>query len=165
MVQVEFIKPEKHISQRVPKYGGLPPDIAVMRALNATKELTTGYQGWAVDDLQDLWHLFLETVKTKSANRKKIQKMFDVCHEIRGEGGTFGYPLISIVGDSLCKYLDLKHTMAGKELDVVRIHILSLKAIFRQKLAGPQSELATTVTELLQALRDKVDRETDSHYS
>ena len=55
------------------------------------------------------------------------------------------------------KFLDKKDTLSKKELGVVRIHILSLKAVFRQKLKGSQGKLAGTIRELLIALRAKVD--------
>ena len=160
MIKPQLIKPKRHISERVPKTGGIPPDQAIIRALNAAHELTTGYQGWAVDDLQDLWNLFLETEHSDGTIPDMTIKMFDVCHEIRGQGGTFGFPLISIIGDSLCKFLDKKECLSKKELGVVRIHILSLKAVFRQKLKGSQGSLSDTIRELLVALRAKVDPDT-----
>ena len=85
MTRPQLIKPKKHISAKVPKSGGLLPETAILRALNAAEELTTGYQGWAVDDLQDLWQLFLDSKRHKGKDPELTIKMFNCCHEIRGQ--------------------------------------------------------------------------------
>jgi len=151
-----IIQPERHISQKVPKTGGLSPDRAIMRALNAAEGLMDSYQGWAVDDLADLWQRFL-TMEEQGVAKDDIDAMYDIAHEIRGQGGTFGYALVSRIGDSLCKFLEGHQTLKAIELDVIKVHILAMKAVFKQGLKGAQPELAETLSELLQALRNKVN--------
>ncbi|MDD9878029.1 MAG: hypothetical protein OXR84_11370, partial [Magnetovibrio sp.] len=84
-------------------------------------------------------------------------EMFDIAHEIRGQGGTFGFDLISTIGDSLCKFLDGRARLAGVELEVIKVHILAMKAVFRQDLSGAQPQLLGDLKELLELLRAKVD--------
>ena len=155
----QIIRPKRHISQKVPKKGGPRPDQAILQALNAAEELMDQYQGWAVDDLSRLWNQFqeLETEESRALAASEILDMFNVSHEIRGQGGTFGFPLISMIGDSLCKFLEDRKEVSEVELEVIRVHILAMKAVFRQELRGPQTPLRRDLEELLQMLRTKID--------
>jgi chemotaxis protein histidine kinase CheA len=160
MAKSSYIRPRRHISQKVPKSGGPTPQQAILKALNAAEELMDSYQGWAVDDLAVLWQKF-QIVDEKKATKNDIAEMYNVAHEIRGQGGTFGYKLISTIADSLCKFLDGRRTLNHGELDVIKIHILAMKAVFNQELKGKQPELAEQLSELMQALRNKIDLRTN----
>jgi len=87
--------------------------------------------------------------------------MFDMAHEIRGQGGSFGFPLVSVIGDSLCKFLDGRARLAGAELEVIKVHILAMKAVFRQDLKGTQDAMARDLKDLLELLRAKIDLDTN----
>jgi hypothetical protein len=155
----EIFRPPRHISKKVPKTGGPRPDEAILRALNAAEDLMEQYQGWAVDDLTLLWRRFkeLEHEESRELAASEILDMFNISHEIRGQGGTFGFPLISLIGDSLCKFLEDRKQLSLIELEIIRVHVLAMKAVFRQELRGPQTPLRRDLNDLLQLLRTKVD--------
>ncbi|NQV84081.1 MAG: Hpt domain-containing protein [Rhodospirillales bacterium] len=132
--------------------GGPTPEQAVLRALNAAEGMAGEYQGWAVDDLQALWQAYQDS----AAGSGNVSKMFDIAHEVRGQGGSFGFPLISRIGDSLCKFLETRTSLAAGDLEIIKIHILAMKAVFQQGLKGKQASLDGELTHLLAALRDKV---------
>lgn len=128
-----------------------------MRALNAAENLIGEYQGWAVDDLEMLWQKYTVLAETRQIGDDEIEEMFNMAHEIRGQGGTFGYPLVTTIGDSLCKFIDGRARLTEIELEVVKVHILGLKAVFRQELKGDQKALGNDLRELLELLRAKID--------
>lgn len=146
-------RPPVRLKDKVPETGGPDPQTAVLRALSAAKDLMEGYQGWAVDDLQKLW----EAYESSADGAADVRRMYSIAHEIRGQGGSFGFPLISVVGDSLCKFLDRRQALDGPDRDIVRIHILAMKAVFRQGLKGDRGPLARELPKLLLALRTRVD--------
>ena len=155
MAETHFLKPQKHISQKV-RRGGPSMEVAILAAVNAADDLIGQYQGWAVDDLEKLWQSFVDTSRTGRADPAKLKELYDMTHEARGQGGSFGFPLISVVGDSLCKYLDGRPRLKARDLDVVRVHIMAMKAIFRQGLKGHQGGLSKELHQLLGAFRAKV---------
>lgn len=155
MAETRFLKPQKHISQKV-RRGGPSMEVAILAAVNAADDLIGQYQGWAVDDLEKLWQSFVDTSRTGRADPAKLKELYDMTHEARGQGGSFGFPLISVVGDSLCKYLEGRPRLKARDLDVVRVHIMAMKAIFRQGLKGHQGGLSKELHQLLGAFRAKV---------
>lgn len=148
--------PPRHISDKVPKQGGPSPAAAIRRALDLADELVGDYQGWAIDDIEALWQQFLAGTHGQT-NRTAVRRMFDLAHEARGQGGSFGFPLISLIADSLSKFLEGRSDLAGREAEVVKIHIQAMKAVFRQGLKGEQAALAHDLQPLLAELRGRVD--------
>ena len=151
-----FLRPQKHISQKV-RRGGPSMEEAILRAVNAAEDLIGQYQGWAVDDLEKLWQSFVATSREGRADPVRLMELYNMTHEARGQGGSFGFPLISVIGDSLCKYLEGRPRLKARDLDVIKIHILAMKAVFRQSLKGNQQGLDKELRTLLSAFRDKVE--------
>ncbi len=150
-----FENPPQRLSSKVRKTGGPTPEQAILRALNAAEDLMDSYQGWAVDDLTSLWQAF-EVSTSASDDAENITRMYDLTHDIRGEGGSFGFPLISIIGDSLCKFIEGKKSLKRTELEVVKVHILAMRAVFRQELKGAQPGLERELRQLLTLLRERI---------
>lgn len=151
----DYIEPKRRLAEKVPKTGGPAPDIAIMRALNAAEDLVESYQGWAVDDLEALWRTFQEASARDPNGTLDRDGMFDMAHEIRGQGGSFGFPLISVIADSLCKFIESQERIQASHLDIIRVHILAMKAVFRQGIKGENPDLAGELASLLRALRDR----------
>lgn len=149
------IKPARVLGDKVPKTGGPSPEQAITRALRMGEQLIDSYQGWAVDDLQALWEESKSLTPQGAVAKIHIQKLYNMSHEIRGQGGTFKFSLISVLGDSLCKYLENRETLDHRGLDIIRLHILAMKAVFRQELKGDQKELGAQLGELLHTLRSQ----------
>lgn len=156
MAENSIIRPPRHISRKVPKTGGLEPEEAILRALSAASELTEEYQGWAVDDLERLWGKFKKLSGDAENSKADISELFDIAHEIRGQGGSFDFPLITTIADSLCKFIDQRQQLNAAELEVFKVHIMAMKAVFRQQLKGKQPDLNVQLTELLLSIRNKV---------
>lgn len=148
-------QPPDRLRRKVKKTGGPTPEKAILRALNAAEDLIDGYQGWAVDDLAALWKTYEET-RSARGNTGQILKMFEIAHGIRGEGGSFGFPLISTIGDSLCKFLEDRKKLGAQESEVVKVHILAMRAVFRQDLKGPQPGMERDLRQLLALLRERM---------
>ncbi len=146
-----LIQPPKRVSEKVRRTGGPSAQQAIMRALNAAEDLMENYQGWAVDDLTKLWRTF-----EGGGSAADIEQMFEIAHGIRGEGGTFGFPLVSIIADSLCKFLEGRRKLGPTGHEVVKVHILAMRAVFRQKLDGAQPKLEGDLRQLLSMLRERL---------
>ncbi len=153
----KFITPPRLMANKVKKTGGPSAEQAIMRALNAASDLMNSYQGWAVDDLTRLWRTF-QAAPRGTHSPEDIAQMFEIAHGIRGEGGSFGFPLISMIGDSLCKLMEGKTRLTLPELEIVKVHILAMRAVFNQHLKGPQPKLEGELRQLLTLLRDRADR-------
>ncbi len=144
-----LITPPRHLSDKVPSTGGPIPEDAIRKALNLGNELSQSYKGWAIDDLQALWEEYKTLTEQPKLAPSCITKMYDMGHEIRGQGGTFGYPLITLIGDSLCKYLEGRRKLGNKGQNIVQLHLLAMKAVLRQDMKGSQETFEHDLKALL----------------
>ena len=69
---------------------------------------------------------------------------------IKGLGGTFGYPLVTVIASSLNDYVLKRDTAEDRQLLVVRLHIDAIYVLLAQKAAGLRPE---TEGELLASLK------------
>lgn len=153
----KIVRPPNELAKKVKRTGGPTPEQAILRALNAAEDLMDEYQGWAIDDLTKLWQTF-EKTSGKGLNGDQISQMFEIAHGIRGEGGSFGFPLVTVISDSLCKFLEGRKSMSASEQEVVKVHILAMRAVFRQQLSGSQPKLEGELRQLLTLLRDRMSQ-------
>ncbi len=150
-----IIDPPRRVSEKVPRVGGQSPESAIRRSLNSRKELVDSYETSAVDDLQKLWQEHEAMKDQTPIGKDRVARIFDFSHEARGQGGSFGYPLVSLIADSLCKFVEPKEQLDDEQLNIVQLHLLALKAVFRQRLKGQQPEMGSELTKLFAAIRTK----------
>lgn len=151
----QFETPPNKLKSKVRRTGGPSAQTAILRALNAAEDLIDTYQGWAVDDLAKLWQAF-QSSQNGTATASQIDEMFEITHGIRGEGGSFGFPLVSVIADSLCKFLEPRKRVGKAELEIIKVHILAMRAVFKQGLKGTQPGLERELRQLLALLRDRM---------
>jgi len=83
----------------------LPPDI-LARAEAALAGLSGRYLEWAGADAARL-RACLDEVRTPGADLAMLlPRLFTISHDMKGQAATFGYPLVSELGNRLCRLIE-----------------------------------------------------------
>jgi hypothetical protein len=98
--------------------------------------------------------MHLGQLKTNPASTDAARRIFDVAHDLRGEGGSFGYPAVSNIATLICKVTEEPERTHPRRLTVVTVHIDSLKAMVRYNVKGDPNG---TALEIISALATLVD--------
>lgn len=147
------IIPPNTIAAKVTGSGGVDPE-AVKRAEMAVAGLRGGFERTASDQvarLQNLQARFAGGAEPDDA----LAEIFQLAHELRGQAGTFGYDLLSRVGDLLCRYAERGDTGSARGASVLKALIDALAAILARKARGDGDALGR---ELLLELEQLVGR-------
>lgn len=65
------------------------------------------------------------------------REIFSFAHDLRGQGGSFGYPLLSEIGGSLCQFLEARDfQLIDGDKVVVHSHFDAVAAILADEIAG-----------------------------
>jgi hypothetical protein len=122
---------------------------ALERAEAAVAALARDYLAWARADLE-LCHRHLAAARAEPADRSRhVDDLFGVAHNIKGQGSSFGYPLMTRLGQSLCQLTRLPHNFTDTDLELIAAHLQAMADILRQEVRGEgTSELQAQVQKL-----------------
>ncbi len=110
----------------------------------ALENLATGMGDWIRTDLDRLTaarNAFLENTQSKEC----IDTLHRAAHDLKGLGQTYGFPLVSLIADTLCKAIQQTIKKGALPEDIVNAHVDALRAVVNLNLrdtdSGPAREL------------------------
>ena len=112
-------------------------------------ELKQDFSQWVCEDLSRLRKSFELACSDGTKRREHLDTIADVVHEIKGEVGTYNYPLMTQVAESLQNFVSSIEDCRDVQLEIVGKHVEALEAIIRENLEGSGGETGTELTEAL----------------
>jgi hypothetical protein len=128
--------------------GGFDP-VAVRCADIAVEELAEGYEARLAAEVKALDEAFRAMRRESALDSKRL---FVFAHTLRGEAGTYGYPLISAIGNTLASFLDRRAALGAADIEVVESHVNALRATVARKVKGDGGEIGAQLVEGLAAM-------------
>ncbi len=90
------------------------------------------------------------------ATPENLDAVFQLAHDIKGQGGSFGYDLMTIVGNQLFRYIEAPEGKAGKtDVEVIFLHAHTMQVIMSQDLKGDGGQAVEQLMAGLDAVFDK----------
>ena len=137
--EVEYITPPNDLRKKQ-KLAGVSMTLdsgwvdAAERSIGAAK---FDYMEAANEDLAKLQQAY-ETVVKDPANRVvHVQALYGLVQSIKGQGSSFGFPLMSAVGNQLARFIEeTGDNLTDPQLEVVKVHVEALRLIMMQKMEG-----------------------------
>lgn len=134
-----------------------------LEMLEKAEQIVAGLQGsyleWVQEDLKKLQALYDEAKAADTADRAALFKaIFNVAHDVKGQGGSFGYHLMTAVGNQLCRFLEAAPQAGEGELQVVALHIDAMRLIIAQRMEGEGGRQGEAMLRGLQAVVAKVGK-------
>jgi hypothetical protein len=83
----------------------LDPD-ALARAEAALANLSDRYIAWATADQARLEACLAEMLADSASRPDLSARLFTIAHDMKGQAATFGYPLITDLGNRLCRLVE-----------------------------------------------------------
>jgi chemotaxis protein histidine kinase CheA len=120
-------------------------------------ELSDTYVGWTQQALERFKELLAGREQADTDIDKLRQDLHRIAHDIKGMGGSFGFPLMSDFGTSLCLYLRSLPDGTPLVVEIIEAHLEAMDAILKDgtKGAGGEDEQALVAT-LAQMVNDVV---------
>lgn len=111
---------------------------------------------WALDYLSKLSDLCTEALLADAEAGRGIhfQEINHLALELRGQGGTFGYPLISTLGKMLFDATSEGCREDNNAVEIVQAHINTMRAVIREKISGDGGKIGRS---LLASLKKALD--------
>ncbi|NQW01334.1 MAG: response regulator [Rhodospirillales bacterium] len=115
------------------------------------------FHDWAQDYLSMMSRICDKALELPEEKRRKaFEKINEIAHELRGQGGTFGYPLITSVGKMLYGITGFACSMDDMAIRIVKAHIDVMRVVFRDQVSGDGGEIGRELIKtLIRAIRQE----------
>lgn len=153
--KVEFIDNPNPLRAKVGVKRDADAAALIAQAEETVQKLGGEFEGIFAESVASLASAMAEVRKTGMDRERGLIQMRRLLHDLRGQAGTFGYPLVSQVGDSACKFIDLSEDIGTNEVAVLAMHIDALKAINQSKITGDGGPIGH---ELMSGLRKIISK-------
>ncbi|HBC09541.1 MAG TPA: hypothetical protein DC046_18435, partial [Rhodospirillaceae bacterium] len=115
------------------------------------------YVGSALDYVISLQRIMVEAGAAPDKS-EHFQRIHGLAKQLGLQGETFGYPLVSMVGNSLMRFTGGGLPNSTSSIDLVKVHIDSLTVILRNNIAGDGGDTGRELVSQLQAAIKKITR-------
>ena len=130
---------------------------AVRKAQEALAALAENFTEWMRADLDAALASLAKAKDSQPDNASHLADIYAVCHNIKGQGGSFGYDLITHVGKSLCDYLHDTGSASERKLKVVEAHLTAIEVIIDRDIQGDGGQVGKQLQAKLRSLTEAAD--------
>lgn len=127
---------------------------AVARADEALKGMSGSFEEWLNKDVTRL-HTARLAAHAGGWTVEGLEGLMTVSHDVKGMGGTYGYPIVTQMAASLCRLIetDAGKAAAQSDPDLVHAHVDAIRAAARDGIKNDGHSIGRT---LLHALEERV---------
>ena len=127
------------------------PAVLLERAEAELQRSALDFTDWARNYLGDLSTLCAETLQNPEGRRRHFVEINLLAHELRGQGSTFGYPLITTFAKMLYDASGKSALQDDSGVEIVKAHIDAMRAVVREKVSGDGGEIGQALLQSLEA--------------
>lgn len=124
------------------------------RAEAAVSDLAKNYASWALADVAKARVALASAVDDPKGRARHVEALFRVGHDLKGQGASFGFPLVTTIGQSLCVLTrDRARDYWDEHLDLARSHIDAIDLVLTKDIKGDGGKVGA---ELVARLEQRV---------
>lgn len=120
---------------------------ALEAAEKALEKMAEDYPDWVSGLIVKLQEQHGRCVDTPEKRRDCFEAINHIAHDMKGQGGTFGYPLITTVADSLYGFTYSREGITDNQVELVKAHLDAMRAVIRGRVSGSGGEIGEKLIE------------------
>lgn len=125
---------------------------ALERAEKAVESLNEEYADWAQQDIGALRGAIAAARRNPNDLRGAIGEIYTRALDLKGQGGGFGYDLITSVGDLLTKFMEGRTAISPRDFEIIQAHADAMHAVIRDGIKGDGGEVGVEIVAGLRKL-------------
>jgi hypothetical protein len=137
----------------------LTVDPKALEAANAAlAKMSEDYPDWVSKHIEELRVHHARCVDSPGERVRRYGMMREIAHEMKGQGGTFGYPLMTTFAASLHDFVGPRAGTTDNHIEIVKSHIDSMAAVIKERVKGSGGEIGKALTAGLKSAIDRYTR-------
>lgn len=120
---------------------------ALEKAQKALSKMSEDYPDWVSGLIVKLQEQHGRCVDSPEMRRDCFEEINHMAHDMKGQGGTFGYPLITSFADSLYGFtIQRPGDISDNQIELVKAHVDAMRAVIRGRVSGSGGEIGETLS-------------------
>jgi len=133
----QIIKAPQTLQSKVEKGGPGAVDLdALAKAEAVIANLADDYLDWVREDFVRLEAAYDVLISGEGNDKDNLEALFQIAHDMKGQGGSFGYDLMTSIGDHMCRLLEKVDKAGPLEIKMIRLHIDAMRVVITKELKG-----------------------------
>jgi len=121
------------------------------KATAALETMSEDYPDWVTGLIDKLADVHRRCVDTPEQRFQFFEQLHAIAHDMRGQGGTFGYPLMSDFADGLFDFTIVGTPTTDKNVEIIKAHIDSMRVVISKRVSGDGGEVGVQLKASLEA--------------
>jgi hypothetical protein len=154
----QLIRPRNSMLERLGGRPGVPGRVdesLLKKAEDRIAVAGASYPERVKADLDKLVALANQAATDPNRRDEAITGINLIVHEIRGEGATFGYPLLTKFAGSLFKFTDGLTSPTERQLALIKAHVDVMTAVVKAGIKGDGGALGAQIDQTLAVAIEK----------
>ena len=155
--KLEVINPKNVLKEKVGSNGAGAIDLeALEKAEEVIASMADSYLDSVEDDLRNIDEAFEKLEAATGDRKEELMGVFQTALILKGEGGSFGYDLMTTIGNELCRLIEKLDKAGPKEVEAIKLHIDSMKLVIGNDIKGDGGDVGKKMLTGLQQVCDKL---------
>ncbi len=157
--EMEIINPPNTLKSKVREGGPGAVDLATLeRAENVIAEMADSYLEWVQEDLKRIEGAYKKLAEASGERTKEAEEVFQIAHDIKGQGGSFGYDLMTLIANELCRLIERQDGFGPAEVQAVKVHIDAMKLVIQNRMKGDGGANGQALVDGIRQVGDKLNK-------
>lgn len=105
-------------------------------AEEALNEMAEDYPDWVMSVIDELFEVHRRCVDDDANRKAYFEKINAVAHDMKGQGGTFGYQLITDFAEGLYNFTSKGAGLSDSHVEIIKAHIDAMRVVIRERIDG-----------------------------
>lgn len=145
--KVQIINPPNRLKSMVDDgkaTKGIDPTLLAKaeKAMEDAKPLVEEHMKGEVARLQALMG---KVAGSNGQDKQALDEMYRTSFELKGQGTSAGYNLLTRFGDSLCRYIEAQPQPGPKEVAIIKAHVDSIAVIMHRGIKGDNNPVGIAI--------------------
>lgn len=153
--RVQFIKPPNTLMKLNPRGADMTPNRAAIRqAEAAVEDFGKNFHERAIADIEILEENLRLARGNDSEQEVYFSNIFSRAMDLKGQGGSFGFDLITEIGDSLKNFTGMRDKANPRDVEIITAHVDAMKVVLTNNIRGGGGEIGGAIVAGLRQLTD-----------
>lgn len=164
-IKVRFYKIKNRLKEKTAGLGNLEgveiefDNNLLSEAEEIFNEMAEDYPDWVSSILDDLFEAHRRCVDDDLNRKAYFERINSIAHDMKGQGGTFGYELITDFSEGLYNFTAKGSGLSDNHVEIIKAHIDAMRVVIRDRIHGDGGSIGKELKEGLAASVEKYNRQ------